>query len=144
MIRLLLLTIYHYSLVINGIFIGYNPDLIHCTNEPNVSILQLANFLLERSQNSNWVVVLKSLVTTHHLMCYGNEVTNLIALKFIAVNWLNSEARFNEMFEYVFGIRDSHSIWLPATVHFSYHLSWIKRIHRVSIQQPSVNIIMSV
>ncbi|OXA57924.1 Phosphatidylinositol-binding clathrin assembly protein LAP [Folsomia candida] len=47
--------------------------LIHCTNEPNVSILQLANFLLERSQNTNWVVVLKSLVTTHHLMCYGNE-----------------------------------------------------------------------
>ncbi|XP_046646800.1 phosphatidylinositol-binding clathrin assembly protein LAP-like isoform X3 [Daphnia pulicaria] len=47
--------------------------LLHCTNEPNVSIPQLANLLIERSQNSNWVVVFKSLVTTHHLMCYGNE-----------------------------------------------------------------------
>lgn len=51
-----------------------NLDLLHCTNEPNVSIPQLANLLIERSQNSNWVVVFKALVTTHHLMCYGNEV----------------------------------------------------------------------
>ncbi|XP_077486963.1 phosphatidylinositol-binding clathrin assembly protein lap isoform X7 [Amblyomma americanum] len=47
--------------------------LLHCTNEPNVSIPQLANLLIERTQNSNWVVVFKSLVTIHHLMCYGNE-----------------------------------------------------------------------
>jgi len=47
--------------------------LVHCTSEPNVSILQLANLLIERSQNTNWVVVFKTLVTTHHLMCYGNE-----------------------------------------------------------------------
>lgn len=49
-------------------------DLIHCTNEPNVSIPQLANLLIERSQNASWVVVFKSLITVHHLMCYGNEV----------------------------------------------------------------------
>ncbi|EEC07737.1 phosphatidylinositol-binding clathrin assembly protein, putative [Ixodes scapularis] len=48
-------------------------DLLHCTNEPNVSIPQLANLLIERAQNTNWVVVFKSLVTVHHLMCYGNE-----------------------------------------------------------------------
>nr|CAD7425212.1 unnamed protein product [Timema monikensis] len=48
-------------------------DLIHCTNEPNVSIPQLANLLIERSQNTNWVVVFKSLITVHHMMCYGNE-----------------------------------------------------------------------
>ncbi|XP_037577825.1 phosphatidylinositol-binding clathrin assembly protein LAP-like isoform X7 [Dermacentor silvarum] len=47
--------------------------LLHCTNEPNVSIPQLANLLIERAQNTNWVVVFKSLVTVHHLMCYGNE-----------------------------------------------------------------------
>nr|CAD7457318.1 unnamed protein product [Timema tahoe] len=47
--------------------------LIHCTNEPNVSIPQLANLLIERSQNTNWVVVFKSLITVHHMMCYGNE-----------------------------------------------------------------------
>lgn len=47
--------------------------LVHCTNEPNVSIPQLANLLIERSQNTNWVVVYKALVTVHHMMCYGNE-----------------------------------------------------------------------
>ena len=26
------------------------------------------------SQNPNWVVVFKGLISTHHLMCYGNEV----------------------------------------------------------------------
>lgn len=47
--------------------------LVHCTNEPNVSIPQMANLLIERSQNTNWVVVFKALITTHHVMCYGNE-----------------------------------------------------------------------
>ncbi|CAD6995658.1 unnamed protein product [Ceratitis capitata] len=48
-------------------------NLVHCTNEPNVSIPHLANLLIERSQNTNWVVVYKALITTHHLMAYGNE-----------------------------------------------------------------------
>lgn len=48
-------------------------DLLHCTNEPNVSIPQLANLLIERTTNGSWIVVFKSLVTVHHLMCYGNE-----------------------------------------------------------------------
>ncbi|XP_062328468.1 phosphatidylinositol binding clathrin assembly protein b isoform X9 [Osmerus eperlanus] len=47
--------------------------LIHCTNEMNVSIPQLADSLFERTTNTSWVVVFKSLITTHHLMVYGNE-----------------------------------------------------------------------
>merc|ERR1719228_3040719 len=47
--------------------------LLHCTNEPNVSIPTLANLLIERTQNPSWVVVYKGLITIHHLMCYGNE-----------------------------------------------------------------------
>jgi len=47
--------------------------LLQCTNEPNVSIPTLANLLIERTLNPNWVVVYKSLITLHHLMCYGNE-----------------------------------------------------------------------
>ncbi|XP_022701948.1 phosphatidylinositol-binding clathrin assembly protein LAP-like isoform X4 [Varroa jacobsoni] len=47
--------------------------LLHCTNEPNVSIPQLANLLIERTMNGSWIVVFKSLVTVHHLMCYGSE-----------------------------------------------------------------------
>ncbi|XP_043830686.1 phosphatidylinositol-binding clathrin assembly protein-like isoform X3 [Dromiciops gliroides] len=47
--------------------------LIHCTNELNMSIPQLADTLLERTVNSSWVVVFKALITTHHLMMYGNE-----------------------------------------------------------------------
>uniref|UniRef100_A0A3B4XPJ5 Phosphatidylinositol-binding clathrin assembly protein n=1 Tax=Seriola lalandi dorsalis TaxID=1841481 RepID=A0A3B4XPJ5_SERLL len=47
--------------------------LIHCTNEMNVNIPQLADSLFERTTNTSWVVVFKSLITTHHLMVYGNE-----------------------------------------------------------------------
>ncbi|XP_060067736.1 phosphatidylinositol-binding clathrin assembly protein LAP-like isoform X3 [Ylistrum balloti] len=47
--------------------------LLQCTNEPNVSIPQLADLLIERTQHQNWVVVFKSLITIHNLMNYGNE-----------------------------------------------------------------------
>ncbi|KAL4233746.1 hypothetical protein ACF0H5_008426 [Mactra antiquata] len=47
--------------------------LLQCTNEPNVSIPQLADLLIERTQQSSWVIVFKSLVTIHNLMNYGNE-----------------------------------------------------------------------
>jgi hypothetical protein len=33
----------------------------------------MANLLIERSQNPNWVVVYKALITIHNVMCYGNE-----------------------------------------------------------------------
>uniref|UniRef100_A0A8B9S2F2 ENTH domain-containing protein n=1 Tax=Apteryx owenii TaxID=8824 RepID=A0A8B9S2F2_APTOW len=39
----------------------------------NVNIPQLADTLFERTANSSWVVVFKALITTHHLMMYGNE-----------------------------------------------------------------------
>lgn len=77
-------------------------DLIHCTNEPNVSIPHLANLLIERSQNASWVVVLKSLITTHHLLAHGNEV-NYHHLSFICLliafnklNWLTDEEEEKE------------------------------------------------
>ena len=54
---------------------GYVSDLLQCTNEPNVSIPQLANLLIERVQHLNWVVVFKGLISIHHLMNYGNEVS---------------------------------------------------------------------
>ncbi|KAI6178663.1 ENTH domain-containing protein [Aphelenchoides besseyi] len=47
--------------------------LLHCTNEPNVSIPSMANLLIERTQNPNWIVVYKALITIHNVMCYGNE-----------------------------------------------------------------------
>nr|CAB3264852.1 phosphatidylinositol-binding clathrin assembly protein LAP-like [Phallusia mammillata] len=49
-------------------------DYLNClTNEPNVSIPELADILIERSKQPKWVIVFKSLITNHHLMCYGNE-----------------------------------------------------------------------
>uniref|UniRef100_A0A8C5CA47 Phosphatidylinositol binding clathrin assembly protein b n=1 Tax=Gadus morhua TaxID=8049 RepID=A0A8C5CA47_GADMO len=39
----------------------------------NVNIPQLADSLFERTTNTSWVVVFKSLITTQHLMVYGNE-----------------------------------------------------------------------
>uniref|UniRef100_A0A1A8H498 ENTH domain-containing protein n=1 Tax=Nothobranchius korthausae TaxID=1143690 RepID=A0A1A8H498_9TELE len=47
--------------------------LIHCTNELNVSIPHLADTLMERTASNSWIVVFKTLITTHHLMMYGNE-----------------------------------------------------------------------
>lgn len=47
--------------------------LLQCTYEANVSIPQMANFLIERTTHNSWVVVFKALITVHHLMCYGNE-----------------------------------------------------------------------
>uniref|UniRef100_A0A674N825 Phosphatidylinositol binding clathrin assembly protein a n=1 Tax=Takifugu rubripes TaxID=31033 RepID=A0A674N825_TAKRU len=39
----------------------------------NVNIPQLADTLFERTANTSWVVVFKSLTATHNLMVYGNE-----------------------------------------------------------------------
>lgn len=47
--------------------------LLQCTSEINVSIPQMADLLIERTQNTSWVVTFKALITIHHLMCYGNE-----------------------------------------------------------------------
>uniref|UniRef100_A0A8C7R0E8 Phosphatidylinositol binding clathrin assembly protein a n=1 Tax=Oncorhynchus mykiss TaxID=8022 RepID=A0A8C7R0E8_ONCMY len=51
----------------------WHENLIHCTNEMNVNIPQLADTLFERTASTSWVVVFKSLTATHHLMVYGNE-----------------------------------------------------------------------
>lgn len=53
------------------------PDLMHCTNELSVSIPHLADTLIERTSSQSWVVVFKTLITTHHLMMYGNEVRGM-------------------------------------------------------------------
>lgn len=49
--------------------------LIQATQETNVNIPQMADTLLERVGNASWVVVFKALITTHHLMVHGNEVS---------------------------------------------------------------------
>jgi len=55
-------------------------DLVQCTHEPNVSVPQMAGLLIERSQNSSWVVVYKALIATHSLTNYGNEVKQYITV----------------------------------------------------------------
>lgn len=47
--------------------------LIACTYETDIDMMQLANLLIERTTNSNWVVVYKALITVHHLMSFGSE-----------------------------------------------------------------------
>ena len=66
------------------------PDLLQCTNEPNVSIPQLADLLIERTQHSNWVVVFKSLITIHNLVNYGNEVCVCVTLS-LSLSCVNSK-----------------------------------------------------
>jgi len=52
-------------------------DLLQATHEMNVSIPEIADLLIERTQNSSWVVSFKALITIHHLMAFGNEVRYL-------------------------------------------------------------------
>lgn len=40
----------------------------------------MADTLFERATNSSWVVVFKALVTTHHLMVHGNEVSGRLKM----------------------------------------------------------------
>uniref|UniRef100_A0A0X3NGH5 Phosphatidylinositol-binding clathrin assembly protein n=2 Tax=Schistocephalus solidus TaxID=70667 RepID=A0A0X3NGH5_SCHSO len=47
--------------------------LIRYSNEPSVSIPLLVGFLVERTHEKSWVIVFKALITSHHLMNYGNE-----------------------------------------------------------------------
>jgi len=62
-------------------------DLMHCTNELNVNIPHLADTLFERTANQSWVVVFKALITTHHLMMYGNEVRFAGRILFLLVTF---------------------------------------------------------
>ena len=52
-----------------------NLDLIKYINGTNMSVVHLADILSEKTGSSSWVVVFKALVTVHHLMVYGNEVS---------------------------------------------------------------------
>ena len=47
--------------------------LVLSTNEPTVSMPDLATFILERVKVANWVVSFKALITAHFLMVQGNE-----------------------------------------------------------------------
>lgn len=50
-------------------------DLIQASQETTVNVPQMADTLMERAGNASWVVVFKALITTHHLMVHGNEVS---------------------------------------------------------------------
>lgn len=50
-------------------------DLIQATQDTSVNVPQMADTLMERAGNASWVVVFKALITTHHLMVNGNEVS---------------------------------------------------------------------
>lgn len=52
-----------------------NLDLIQYISETNISVEHLANVLSEKTGSSSWVVVFKALVTVHHLVVHGNEVS---------------------------------------------------------------------
>ncbi|XP_022103548.1 phosphatidylinositol-binding clathrin assembly protein LAP-like isoform X3 [Acanthaster planci] len=47
--------------------------LIQCTMTEHINIPELADLIIERTTNTNWVVVFKALSTCHQLMIYGHE-----------------------------------------------------------------------
>ncbi|XP_042639014.1 phosphatidylinositol-binding clathrin assembly protein-like [Orycteropus afer afer] len=48
-------------------------ELLRYINGTNLSVAHLADILCEQTANGSWVVVLKALVTVHHLMVHGKE-----------------------------------------------------------------------
>lgn len=60
-------------------------DLIKCSSEPNVSIPQLADLVIERTMHPNWVVVFKALISLHGMMNFGNEVRFSIAMNYFDI-----------------------------------------------------------
>ena len=52
-----------------------NLDLIQYINGTKRSVEHLADILSEKTRSSSWVVVFKALITVHHLMVHGNEVS---------------------------------------------------------------------
>lgn len=52
-----------------------------------MSVPEMANILIERTQNSNWVVVFKALITVHNQMNYGNEVGCFVIFAYFNVSF---------------------------------------------------------
>ena len=63
-------------------------DIQNSLEAINISIPDVADMLFERCSNSSWVVVFKSLVTSHHLMSNANEVSTVL-------NWLRIDYWFS-------------------------------------------------
>lgn len=96
-------------------------DLLQCTSEINVSIPQMADLLIERTQNSSWVVTYKALITIHHLMCFGNEVKLsgfIFNIKARKVNWLT--------IKHVNYCRGLVNIWHRIRANLRWTISWIE------------------
>lgn len=111
-------------------------DLIHCTNEPNVSIPQLANLLIERSQNTNWTVVFKALITVHHMLCYGNEVKHRRLSLQNARDALVCRLLIRSILKYNFPVRRGlRSILPPATARSSSVIFWTRAAYKVIISR---------
>lgn len=104
------------------------PDLVQCTNEPNVSIPQLANLLIERSQNTNWVVVYKALITVHHIMCHGNEVSINYNLTFFDCSICLFCCVWKNFVVYRYSI--VHTSWFPIKL---FHYSFISCIVNINV-----------
>ncbi|XP_071801491.1 phosphatidylinositol-binding clathrin assembly protein LAP-like isoform X8 [Asterias amurensis] len=47
--------------------------LLQCTMTEHINIPELADLIIERTTNTNWVIVYKALSTCHNLMIYGHE-----------------------------------------------------------------------
>ncbi len=56
-----------------SLYFALLPDLLQCTMTEHINIPELADLIIERTTNTNWVIVYKALSTCHNLMIYGHE-----------------------------------------------------------------------
>ncbi|RWS29597.1 Phosphatidylinositol-binding clathrin assembly protein LAP-like protein, partial [Leptotrombidium deliense] len=98
--------------------------LLQCTHEPNVSIPQMANLLIERTNHNSWVVVFKALVTVHHLMCYGNECLLAILTHNLNTNEKSSaNVYITQLMTFFFSVRSQRFTQYLASSNCNFQLN---------------------
>lgn len=91
-------------------------DLTRYINETNRSVKHLADVLFEKTGNGSWVVVFKALITVHHLMVYGNEVSMAYS-HMVVISFLLIQKTVSRQLQSVLGLAKVYHLLLKIVTH---------------------------
>ncbi|XP_019294897.2 clathrin coat assembly protein AP180-like [Panthera pardus] len=95
-------------------------DLIQYVNETNMSVEHLADVLSEKARSSSWVVVFTALVTVHHLMVHGNEVS-VLYIQWVILSFLLAQRTVSTQWQNILGLSRLAIFYFATPVHLSPH-----------------------
>lgn len=88
-----------------------NLDLIRYINETNRSVEHLVDVLFKKTGSRSWVVVFKVLVTVHHLMVHGNEVS-MVYTQMVGTFFFLVQRTCSTLLQDVFGLAKAYHLLL--------------------------------